>query len=1033
MTGKGDGHEWTSPDSFCNADTEHMTKRWWLLAILFALPGTVCLVHGQEPELNYTIRTYLPADGLPQSQVLAVFQDSTGYIWMGSYSGLTRFNGHDFTVFDSTHGLPNNSIVDLVEGEDGSLFLGTYGGGLVCYSDDQFYSIPSAAAGRRPEFIYELLMADDGTLWVIDVDAVYFLRDNVLKPVPELHGTDNNYYTAEMLDDGSMAIGTTTGITLISDGSVWNLDLEIDETHYAYIYAIARNSVDSLYLGTEHGLFLLTLTTDNKKVVEIKEIGDLPTVNDLDINGDDLWISTYAGEYLMNGNGMTKFSKTDGLSNDYIYSTTIDRENNIWLATDYGVSLLTPSQFTTIDKTDGLSDNQQVNDVYEDVDGSVWVSNGAEIVCFEDYEIKSRVGASQGLDVTDVICIAGRSGGDLYIVAYEGLYKWDGETATALYTGYYPSYGFCDSKGRIWLANGYNLFQFVDGKLKTVEATALQDADVSYIREDSKGNLWVATSNDGLIVLNGDTLEDSTPFTQFTRQEIWSIDFDDLGAAWVGSNGDGLFRVSGEQIKQYTTEDGLMNNFIWQVICAGGKVWVNSNAGFDLLDRGSISHFTEANGLLANEGIGGASLLDKEGNIWSCSGFGISIFSADTEYSAPEKMPIHIEEFRANEQVIGDFRNKKLAADQNRIVIRFAALSYRNVANIKYQYRLNESESWSELSRDNHATFAHLGHGNYNFELRATTTNGKNWFYLKETVPFTILPPFYFSVPFMLAVVFLVAALIYLFLRWRMKLLSVSKRLLEKTVDERTVQLNQVLEELSENNRQLNKLNTDLKSFNSVISHDLKSPIVRISSYADLLKESIGETEGEAREFISRIKRNSTVSLNLINKLFSLYTGSNQKLIHSTFNLSQLVLEEFMITREDHRSQHIKLDLQQGIVVDSDQELSRILWANLLENAVKYSKEEDSPTIRFYEVEQGEGRTFCLEDNGPGFPQADAEKVFEFSTRLAGNPQKPGRGIGLSIVQRIVDRLEGRVRAESEPGEGTKIFVTYPGKGAAGE
>jgi PAS domain S-box-containing protein len=230
---------------------------------------------------------------------------------------------------------------------------------------------------------------------------------------------------------------------------------------------------------------------------------------------------------------------------------------------------------------------------------------------------------------------------------------------------------------------------------------------------------------------------------------------------------------------------------------------------------------------------------------------------------------------------------------------------------------------------------------------------------------------------------------------------------------------------VSERTKQLELSNNELEAFSYSVSHDLRAPLRSISGFSQALLEDYYENlEGQAKDYLNRIVSSCSQMTQLIDDLLNLSRISRWTINSENVNLSVIaneIINEFKTQQPD---KSVNISISDKLVVSGDKQLLKIVVQNLLENAWKYSSKNDSPKIEFGKHKEEGKEVFFVKDNGVGFDMKYSGKLFGVFQRLHSTKEFPGSGVGLSTVQRIVQRHNGQIWADAKVNEGATFFFT---------
>jgi light-regulated signal transduction histidine kinase (bacteriophytochrome) len=234
-------------------------------------------------------------------------------------------------------------------------------------------------------------------------------------------------------------------------------------------------------------------------------------------------------------------------------------------------------------------------------------------------------------------------------------------------------------------------------------------------------------------------------------------------------------------------------------------------------------------------------------------------------------------------------------------------------------------------------------------------------------------------------------------------------------------------EQMAELAEELTRSNKELEAFSYSVSHDLRAPLRHIVGFADLLIESSGSENGEQRtRFLKNIKYAARMAGKLVDDLLSFSQMGRASLRPTTVDMGDLVAACIDKMALETRGRNIEWDIGPLPEVHADPTFLHLAMVNLLSNAVKFTGQKDPAVIRIHAEDMPDETVFHVADNGAGFNMDYVHKLFGVFQRLHRMEDFQGTGIGLANVRRIVERHNGRVWAESVPGEGATFSFALP-------
>ncbi|MGO9952103.1 MAG: CHASE3 domain-containing protein [Dissulfurispiraceae bacterium] len=227
-------------------------------------------------------------------------------------------------------------------------------------------------------------------------------------------------------------------------------------------------------------------------------------------------------------------------------------------------------------------------------------------------------------------------------------------------------------------------------------------------------------------------------------------------------------------------------------------------------------------------------------------------------------------------------------------------------------------------------------------------------------------------------------------------------------------------------NEQLEFSNKELESFIYSVSHDLRAPLRHISGFADLVMKNAGDKLDEkAKRYLSHIYNGTEKMSRLIDDLLNLSRISRQEIQRVEVNLSELAASTVTELREAYPDRSVEVDIKEGITASVDRGLIEVVLSNLLGNAWKFTTKTEGARVEFGTIWQDGNIIYYVRDNGAGFDQKYAGRMFWPFHRLHSEEAFEGTGIGLAIVERIIRSHGGKVWAEGAEGKGATIYFSF--------
>ncbi len=1031
---------------------------------------------------HYHFRNYSIEHGLAQSQVHSLYQDSKGYLWIGTLGGgVSKFDGLVFSNFTKRDGLAENQVLTIFEDGQTNIWFGT-DKGVSRYDGMSFHRLN--AGNELSDAAVRVILEDDaGNLWFGTEKGAWKYDRKTFYHITEKDGLADDAIMSMLLDnEGILWFGTENGGVSRYDGKTFTNFSTADGLTNNTVFSILQDQKGTLWFGTYGGV-----NRYDNGVLQDYSLGDGLNSNMIRTIIEDrqghLWFGTDGGGICkVDGKVSTCITEKNGLSSNVVWSLLEDREGNIWIGTYRGgLDRYSGDTWTYFSSKDGLGDDQ-IRAIFLDRAGNFWFGTYKGGVSRFDGKYFTNFTTKDGLINNFVLTIFEDKKGNLWFGTYNGISKYDGKRFTNISLGDGAADGTVraileDRQGHMWFGTNRGGICRFDGKTISNFTTrdGLNDNQIQTIMEDREGTIWIGTLN-GICNYDGEKFTNISEKCGLKPKSIYSIIEDDKGNLWIGAYGDGILKFRDCAFEVFCIENGLNNdNVVSMSFDNRARLWIGTEKGICRFDVGEYEktgkriykHYGREEGAVGIECIHNAICKDNDGNIW----FG-TIKGAVKHNPAKDKPNLtepltHIAGVHLlfGESTCFDFAESisprdnlpiglKLPYNKNFLMFDFIGLNFTASEKVRYQYKLaGYDDLWISVKEGSYATYSNLPPGRYTFKVKACNNNGI-WNKEPTSFGFEIIPPFWQTWWFYLLCAAGVLTGIYTFNKIRIKHLEKLSRILEEKVrlstqelkreKEKVEQINLELENrVQERTAEYKRLETQLLQAQKMeaigtmaggIAHDFNNLLMGILGNVSLILSEMNASDPHYVE-LQNIGKYVHNGVDLTRQLLGFARRGKYEVTPTDLNsIIKKSAKMFGHTRKEITI-HGKYEPNLWVVEVDRGQIEQVL-VNLFVNAWQampgggyiYLQTEnvilDENNVKPYGLQPGNYVKISITDNGSGMDEETRQRIFEpfFTTRERGR----GTGLGLASVYGIIVNHRGSIQVYSEKGKGTTFSIYLP-------
>ena len=752
------------------------------ISTLFLLGAPPVLALNPLLEVSqYAHTAWTSQDGFSVSAIFAMAQTSDGYLWLGSESGLYRFDGVHAVHWKPPAGENFNDMpYALLVTHDGTLWIGTFTG-LFSWNGSKLTQYREVGE----HFVTSLLEDREGTVWAgilgqtdPPTGQLCAVRDGRAQCYLQAGAFGTFVWSLSQDRSGTIWAGAETGLWRWKPGP-------------PHLYAMPSQRVDDM-LVTPDGQVALGVSGGGLRKLVAGKLIPIP-----------IYSATNRNALL---------SDRDIDSNKLLR----DRDGGLWIGTrQHGLIHIHNGRTDVFTSADGLSGDITCS-LFEDHEGNIWFGSSRGLDRFRELPVTS-ISTKQGLSSPITMSLLAPRGGSMWVGTLNGLTRWNGGEPTAFHKGSgLPDDSvqslFEDYRGRIWATfNGHGLAYFDKGKFVETHA-AIPSKEVYSITGDKEGNLWLS-GNRGLSHVRDGRLIETFPWSALGRDQqakvvlsdperggLWlafwkdggvlyfsdghvrasysadnglakgkmaSIRLDGDGALWAASQEGGISRIKDGRITTLTTKNGLPCDTIhWSIEDNDHAVWLYTGCGLVRITRSELDAWIadpqrkiETRTWDAGDGVRIASVSNayynppvakaKDGKLWFKIGEGVEVIDPHHLNFNEMPPPVHVEQIVADQKNYWQsitrtaVSNLRLPARTRDLTIDYTALSLVAPEKIHFKYMLEgQDQDWKEVINERQAQYTNLSPRHYRFRVIASNNSGV-WNEQGDALEFSVAPAYY--------------------------------------------------------------------------------------------------------------------------------------------------------------------------------------------------------------------------------------------------------------------------------------------------
>jgi signal transduction histidine kinase/ligand-binding sensor domain-containing protein len=959
---------------------------------------------------HWFTRVWQIDEGLLDNDINGIVQGPDQYLWLVTPVGLMRFDGVNFNSFpvENFTGRADLHIRMLLCSRTGVVWMAFDGGKIIGVDPD--FSIASLDETKLPTRAPIALADDkDGGLWLGYTNVVYRVQNGKAIKLADADGPSAGPVRSLSSDGfGNVWLVKGNQVDCFQNGQFRQI------FEMAGIESMAGSHTNAVWLAANAHLFACDINGIVRDCGVFESHPTARTISLLEDRKGSVWLGT-------DGNGLFRYSQTSFARIETSHSSILclaeDHEGDIWVGTGGGgLDRITLSGIK-LEGLEGIQIRSQIQSICQDASGVIWgatqngmlvsQSNGRWKQEFVDAPFSGTV-TCVAADKTSVW--VGTRNGKLVQITEPNHIIWETNIAHGSVHGLLPT-----SNGDLWIVGSEVLQRLHKTQIQNIRLP-LQDQRVFAIAEDVSGKIWIG-ANGMLLRFDGTRLVNETAGLKISGRAICCLYGTEDGSLWIGSRGGGLMRLYKGKFSEVDLNQGLVNNYISQIIADGhGWLWFASKRGVFKLRQREVEQAMEDHsihlrptiygrntGLISQEAIFSIAspfvlpraILGNDGNIRMLMHNGVVVADPNVLSDNTSPPSILLTRVSVDGRIIASHdgvistetaarpwilsRRLKISPSNQHLEFDFMAFHFRDPENLRYRYQLvGYDNGWTEAGTERRAAYSRLAAGHYKFWAEASV-NGGPWSDQPATLDFDVVPFFWQTWWFRLGVFLIFTSALIAIVRY------VSYRRLRLKL--------RAAEQQAAVERERGRIARD-------IHDDLGNRLTEIQLLTGLAQRN-SEMPMKAVGQIDEISSAARQATDALDEIVWAINPRNDTLLHLINYLGQFVTDYLRTA-----GIHCRVDFPENPPAKSvSAEVRHNLFLAIKESLNNIVRHSSASEVSLVILVTDGSLSIIIEDDGQGF---------------SGGVQSDGAD-GLENMRRRIAEIHGEFQIQSKPGAGTSV------------